>query len=68
METWFLLFDGNSPDGMGSSDFIKRTTDKELAIAHYKMTSKNPYSTGKVIIITDTIHTNADNDTAWGNL
>lgn len=52
-ETWFLLFDGSSPDGRGSAEFKMRTLDKEIALRHWKRCKDNPYSTGYVLIITD---------------
>ena len=54
METWYLLFDGQSEDGGGHPDYIGRTTDVKKAEKHYKKCRKNPYSTGKVIAVTDT--------------
>ena len=57
--TWYLLFDGSSPDGRGNPNYIGRTTDKKKAVAHYKK-CKSPYSTGKVIIVTDDRHTQMD--------
>jgi len=53
METWYLLFDGDSPDGMGSPDYIGRTLDKDKAQAHHDKCRENPYSTGKVVVVTD---------------
>ena len=53
METWYLLFVGSSPDGLGHSIYDGRTTDKEEAIRHFEEIKSNPYSTGKVVIVTD---------------
>lgn len=52
-ETWYLLFDGQSEDGRGSPSYIGRTTDKWKAKAHFDHCNMNPYSTGKVVIVTD---------------
>lgn len=65
METWFLLFDGSSPDGRGQPDFAGRTTDKAKAKKHYEACRKNPYSVGQVIIVTDHSHKMADAWTNW---
>lgn len=53
MSTWYLLFDGSSPDGIGDPDYIGRTTHKEIAFKHFKEAADNPYSTGKVMIAND---------------
>lgn len=55
-ETWFLLFGGDSVDGMGSPKYIGRTTDPLVAKKHFRQIKKNPYSTGKVIICDDSKH------------
>lgn len=52
--TWFVLYDGTSYNGIGEGTFMCRTKDKELAKQHYIHCTNNPYSTGKVMIITDT--------------
>jgi hypothetical protein len=59
-EVWYLLFDGTSVDGTGPGKYIGRTTDYEEARKHYKKCEHNPYSVGKVVIVTDTRH-----DRAW---
>lgn len=53
MENWYLLYDGESVDGMGKPDYLTRTTDKKVALEHYKKCKENPYSIGKVVVITD---------------
>ena len=53
MSLWYLLFDGNSPDGMGQPKYNGRTTHKELAKKHFEKVENNPYSTGKVMIAND---------------
>lgn len=53
METWYLLFDGQSTDGRGSGEYIGRTTDKKRARTHYEACRKSPYNTGGVQIVTD---------------
>ena len=52
-ETWYVLFDGQSEDGMGSGSFHSRTTDRGIAIKHHKECRLNPYSTGHVDVITN---------------
>lgn len=53
MGVWYLLFDGSSPDGRGEPEFIGRTLHKEVAKKHFEKVDGNPYSTGKVMIVTD---------------
>lgn len=64
-ETWYLLFGGTSVDGMGQGKYIGRTTDKEVAHRHYQACVDNPYSIGKVIIVTDTDYQQAGWLTNW---
>lgn len=52
-DVWYLLFKGESVDGMGKPDFYKRTLDKKEAINFYKGEKKNPYSTSQVFYVTD---------------
>ena len=42
--TWYILYDGQSADGMGHPKFYTRTTDKEVAKKHWKKCKDNPYS------------------------
>lgn len=53
-ETWFLLFDGSSPDGRGPGQYIGRTTDVKAATWHFRKVDGDPYSTGYVLIVSDT--------------
>lgn len=53
-ETWFLLFDGSSPDGRGEGKYVGRTTDVKHATWHFRKVNGNPYSTGYVMIVTET--------------
>ncbi len=53
MENWYLLYDGESVDGWGTPDDLTSTTDKKVALQHYKNCKKNPYSIGKVVVVTD---------------
>ena len=66
--TWFLLFDGSSVDGRGFPRYIGRTIDKYAARLHYDNVKNNPYSIGKVEIITDNSHTVATSKTDWEKL
>lgn len=68
MDTWFLLFDGVSPDGMGQPDYVGRTTDKKKARDHYEECKDDPYCTGKVMIVTDASYTVASSFTNWDAL
>lgn len=52
-DVWWLLFKGDSVDGVGKPDFFKRTLDKKEAMDFYKEDGKNPYSTSKVFFVTD---------------
>lgn len=54
METWYLLYDGSSPDGRGMPDYIGRTLSREEAKAHHWKCWNDDYSIGRVKIITDT--------------
>lgn len=67
-ETWFILFDGSSADGRGSGSYCGRTTNKEIAFKHYEKITANPYSCGKVFIVTDESAENADRWTNWDAL
>ena len=53
MKTWYLLYDGSSPDGRGDAKYIGRTVIKKEAERHHEKTRKNPYSTGYVMAVTD---------------
>lgn len=53
-ETWYCIFDGESVDGMGDANYVGRTTSEEEAKEHYYKYKTNPYSTGYVMIYTDT--------------
>ena len=68
METWYLLYGGESEDGRGSGKYIGRTTDKTVAEKHFKQCRKNPYSTGKVQIVTDTSSEVAYAQTRWESI
>lgn len=57
---WYLLYGGESCDGAGAGKYESRTTSKKVALEFFKMIKKNPYSTGKVVIIDD-----AGMRTAW---
>jgi hypothetical protein len=68
METWYLLYDGHSEDGSGQGHYAQRTTDKTVARKHYEKCKKNPYSTGKVVIVTDTQLVGANPWTNWESI
>lgn len=53
MSVWYLMFQGSSPDGRGDCDYCGRTTSKKMAHQHFMNISRNPYSTGKVLIVND---------------
>jgi len=48
--------------------YVGRTTDKTVAEKHYKQCRKNPYSTGKVQIVTDTSSEVAYAQTRWESI
>lgn len=52
-ETWYLLYDGDSVDGMGHAKYAGRTCIFVDALSHYLKCKNNPYSTGYVEIVTD---------------
>lgn len=60
METWYLLYGGQSTDGRGDGIYMGRTTDERKAKRHQKICSSSHYSTGYVIIITDQSVTRAN--------
>lgn len=53
MEAWYLLYGGESVDGCGRAEYVARTLDKKVALKHFDKINKNPYSTGKVVVVTD---------------
>jgi hypothetical protein len=68
MNTWFLLFSGQSCDGRGQPAYTTRTEDIKVAKKHYKECKVNPYSFGYVAIITDKGYTIASDNTDWSSL
>lgn len=64
-EVWYILFGGTSEDGRGRGTYIGRTTDKTVAKKHYEHCRKDPYSTGRVVIYTDTSASEASPFTQW---
>ena len=67
-KTWYLLYDGNSADGRGTGSYMGRTLNQQEARKHYDKCMSNPYSTGKVVIVTDTTERLAGQDTDWDSL
>ena len=49
-DPWYLLYSGQSVDGMGAPDYSGRTLNKKTAYIHFKTCQENPYSTGMVMI------------------
>lgn len=49
----YLLYNGISCDGTGNPVYIGRTQSIQEAEEHFKKCKKNPYSIGKVEIVTD---------------
>lgn len=45
---WFLLFDGSSPDGLGTPKYKGRTGDPLTAMEHLSKVANDGYSTGEV--------------------
>lgn len=54
----FILYDGTSVDGRGTGNFLKATESKEEALVHYKNIKLDPYSIGKVQVLTEDIFNN----------
>ncbi len=54
-ETWYLLFGGQEIDGRGPGEYKGRTTDVNVAAKFCLEIRRNPYSTGHVETITDSI-------------
>lgn len=52
-ELWYLLFDGESVDGYGIPNYIRRTLSKKEALKFFDKCKNNPYCIGNVIIVTD---------------
>jgi len=50
----YLLYGGSSEDGLGSGEYIGRTTDEGVAFSHFVSIIKDGYSTGTVRIVTAT--------------
>lgn len=53
-EKIYLLYAGESEDGKGHPDYLGRTADKAEARKHWDSLKGNPYSVGKVVMITKT--------------
>lgn len=53
LPTWFVLYGGHSADGRGPGVFLKRTTEKLEARAHFELIQSDPRSTGSVRYYTD---------------
>lgn len=49
---WYILYDGSSPDGRGTADYVVRTLDEKVARKHHDLCNASAYSTGYVDIIT----------------
>lgn len=50
---WFLLYGGSSADGAGPGGYIGRTEDPEAVKSHLAKIEADLYSTGYVVIVTD---------------
>jgi hypothetical protein len=68
METWYMLFDGESEDGRGEGEYHSRTTSKQKAMEFYSKIESNLYSVGYVLIVTDKACRKASSFTDWGSL
>jgi len=64
-EKWYLLFEGSSPDGRGDPNYKGRTKSATKAKEHFDKCANNPYSTGKVVIVTDHDYEIAWHNTKW---
>lgn len=62
---WFILYDGSSSDGQGYPRYCGRTTNPKKALNHFKKCKSNPYSTGRVLIFTDTEERIAHNEQSF---
>jgi hypothetical protein len=65
---WYILYGGDSDDGRGDPTYYGRTTDKEVAKAHWKKCNSSPYSIGKVVAFTDTKKHTFHFDSDWEKL
>lgn len=52
-ETWYILYTGTSEDGAGPGKYAERTTSAAKALRHFARCAGNPYSTGYVLVVTD---------------
>ncbi len=52
-EKWYLLYGGSSEDGRGPGRYEGRTVDHQEALLHFIKVKSSPYSTGRVLVITD---------------
>jgi hypothetical protein len=66
--TLYVLYDGESEDGMGHPKYYKRTTDKQEAMEHWKKCKEDPYSIGEVVAYTDTKQITIIFDYDWKGL
>ena len=66
--TWYLLYEGSSPDGRGFPVYIGRTRSKLIAKKHYTDTAKDPYSNGCVEFVTPTEKSQVNQWTNWEKL
>lgn len=48
-----MLYGGTSADGMGKGHYVGRTTDAEVAYAHWLACKSDPYSIGMVVAFSD---------------
>ncbi len=51
---WFLLYGGSSEDGSGGGVYVGKTADPSVAREHAREVRRSPYSTGYVLVVTDT--------------
>lgn len=49
----YLLYSGESCDGAGQGYFLRATESKEDAAEYYRSIKFNPYSIGKVVVLTE---------------
>ena len=53
MNSWYLLYAGDSVDGRGRPQYIGRTTDEQEAMRYAYECTLSPYNIGRVIEVTD---------------
>lgn len=63
MSVVYLMFDGSSEDGRGQPNYVGKTNSKTTAKKHHNKCKNNPYSTGRVMVASDSAFVVATDET-----